>query len=70
MVPHSNAMPDALREQQHTTRSDYASYGFEGTWAQQHLPEAVKPVETICLQDGSLADIAVVGEISFTLICR
>ena len=69
MVPHSKAMPNALREQ-HAARSNYASCGFEGAWPQQHTPEAVKPVETICLKDGSLADIAVVGEIFFTLICQ
>ena len=66
MIPHSKAMSDALLEQ-HATSSDYAGYGFQGTWPQQHMPEAVKPVETICLKDGSIADIVVVGEMLFTL---
>ena len=61
MIPHSKAMRDGLLDQ-HATSSERASYGFEGSWAQQHMPRHVKPVDTICLKDGSLADIAVVGE--------
>ena len=69
MIRHSKAMPDALLEQR-ATSSGSASNGFEGTWPQQHMPPgAVKPVETIRLKDGSLADIAVVGEILFTSCC-
>lgn len=64
MVPHSQAMPHALPEQ-HAASRRYASYGFEGTWPGQHMPGAVKPMETISLKDGSLADIAVVGQILF-----
>ena len=67
MVPHSKAMPDALLEQ-HAASSGYASSGFEGAWPRQHMPPgAVKPLETIKLKDGSLADIAVVGEILLSI---
>ena len=69
MIPHSKAMRDGLLDQ-HATSSERASYGFEGSWAQQHMPRHVKPVDTICLKDGSLADIAVVGEILVTLHCH
>lgn len=54
-------MPHALPEQ-HAAITGYASYGSKGTWPEQHMPGAVKPMETITLKDGSLADIAVVGD--------
>lgn len=66
MVPHGKAMPHALPEQRAASRA-YAGSGFQGAWPhalpEQHMHDAVKPVETISLKDGSLADIAVVGQI-------
>ena len=64
MVPHSKMAPDPLLEQ-HAISSAYASNGSAGAWAAwpaQHIPGAVKPVETISLNDGSLVDITVVGK--------